>query len=96
MNDIFGIDTTRYLLQILESAGIRLKTISGLYFNQSGIGGFGIVFGNTFGMILAHILLILFTICAIVGLIVIVGGIRSWRKNHKMDPHEKWLKTGKM
>lgn len=93
---IFDVDYIVMLKNALEQAGIRIKTFMPIYVNEVELGGFGIIFGNMFGMILAHILLLLFTICALIGFITIIGGIISRKKKHKMDPHEKWLKTGKM
>lgn len=95
MNGLFEWDMTKYLKEILEAVGIKLKTITPIYVNESGLGGYGIIFGNTFGMILAHILLIVIGILALIGLVVVIGWLFT-RKKGKMDPHEKWLKTGKM
>lgn len=95
MSNFFELDTIQIFKQILAEAGIKLKTIMPIYLSKSGIGGYGIVFGNTFGMILAHILLIVIGILALIGLIVVIGWLITKKKN-KMDPHERWLKTGKM
>lgn len=81
------------LADFLKTIGIKISTLKALYLNEGGIGGFGIVFGNTFGMIIAHILLVLTILLAVIGLITVITWIAG-RKKRKMDPHERWLKTG--
>lgn len=80
---------------MLKEIGQVIGTIKPIYISESGVGGFGILYGNIFGMILAHILLAIIAISAIVGFFVIVVWLFGRRKK-KMDPHEKWLKTGKI
>lgn len=81
--------------EIIKEVGNAIGTIRPVHFSESGVGGYGILFGNVFGMILAYLLLIIVAISAIVGFIVILKWIFGG-KGRKMDPHEKWLKTGKM
>lgn len=58
-------------------------------------GGIGIFYNSTFGGIIAWILFFAICICTIVGAVTIIKWIVKGRKR-PMDPHEKWLKTGKM
>lgn len=80
---------------ILKEIGQAIGTIRPVYFSESSVGGYGILFGNTFGMILAHILLVLIGISDIVGFIVIIKWLFTHKKM-KMTPGEKWLKTGRI
>lgn len=80
---------------IMKEIGDAIGTIRPVHFSESGVGGYGILFGNIFGMILAYLLLIIVAISAIVGFFVIIKWIFGG-KRRKMDPHERWLKTGKM
>lgn len=82
------------LKTVLAGMGLRLQTIMPVYINETGLGGYGIIFGNVFGMILAHLLLITVALLSVIGLITVLRWLFTRKK--KMDPHEKWLKTGKM
>lgn len=58
-------------------------------------GVIGLFWNTTLGGILSFLVFATIVILAIIGLITIVKWF-SGRKSRKMDPHEKWLKTGKM
>lgn len=73
---------------ITEDALKRLSTIG-----YRGVIGF--FWNNTLGGILAYVLCILIMILSIVGAFTILKWLVGGKKR-KMDPHEKWLKTGKM
>lgn len=58
-------------------------------------GTIGFVYYSIGGWFLAHILFFAMVILSIVGAITTIKWLCN-RKNRKMDPHEKWLRTGKM
>jgi len=58
-------------------------------------GVIGLFWDTTPGGILAFLTFTAIMIFAIIGLITVIKWLFG-RKSRKMDPHEKWLKTGKM
>ena len=90
----------KYLLSImLKEIGDAIGTIRTIYFSESSVGGYGILFGNTPGMILAYILLAVVGIFALIGLFVTLKALIKlilFGRKKKMTPEEKWLKTGRI
>lgn len=73
---------------ITEDAWTRLGT-----WGYRGV--IGLFWDNTPGGILAFLLFALVAVFTIIGFITVLKWFFT-RKSRKMDPHEKWLKTGKM
>lgn len=88
-----------FITSILEEIGKEIGTIRPIFFSQSSVGGYGILFGNTKGMILAYILLTAIGIFSIIGIFITIKSLIKlilFGRKKKMTPEEKWLKTGKL
>ena len=61
-------------------------------------GGIGIYYNTTLEGLLTYLVFGLFCLFAIIGIIVVLKFIASllFGKKEEKDPHQKWLKTGKM
>lgn len=99
MGKDWDILTEKFVTSILEEIGKKIGTIKPIYFSQSSVGGYGILFGNTFGMILAHIFLAIIGVFSIIGIFVTIKTLIKrilFGRKKKMTPEEKWLKTGRI
>lgn len=61
-------------------------------------GGIGMYYNSTWEGVLTYLVFGLFCLFAIIGLVVVVKFIVSmlFGKKEEKDPHQRWLKTGKM
>ena len=61
-------------------------------------GGIGMYYNTTLEGLLTYLVFGLFCLFAIIGLVVVIKFIVSmlFRTKKETDPHQKWLKTGKM
>ena len=62
-----------------------------------GAGGIGLIYYNTWGFILTHIIFFALIIFAIIGLITTIAFLfgRKGKGRHKETAEEKWIRTGK-
>lgn len=61
-------------------------------------GGIGLYYNTTLEGLLTYLVFGLFCLFAIIGIVVVVKFIASllFGTKKEKDPHQKWLKTGKM
>lgn len=93
-----GSEINEWVMEIIKEIGEKIGTIQPIYFSKYDVGGYGILFGNTTGMILAYILLAVVGIFTLIGVFVTLKALIKlilFGRKKKMTPEEQWLKTGK-
>lgn len=85
--------------EVAKEIGDMIGTIRLAYISESNVGGYGILYGNFWGMVLAHILLIVIGIFAIIGAYTVIKALLKllfFGRKKSMSSQEKWLKTGRI